>query len=204
MSVPGTPPRPLRADAQRNRRRLLAAAREVLAERGLDASTGRDRARGGVGVGTLYRRFPTKDDLVEAAMRELTEHVIADVRAAGAHPDPWLALAGALDALAAGLHENQAFFDAVRPRLAELDRMAPLRDELREAFRPVFDRAHAARVLRPDVVLTDVPLLVLSAARLVPRVPGADPQLWRRYFGVLLDGLRPGAATPLPLPPPES
>ncbi len=193
----------MRADAERNRRRLLAAARAVLAERGLDASSDEIARAAGVGVGTLYRRFPTKDDLVDAAMGELQEQVLGAVRAAAAHPDAWEALRGALHALAAGLHENQGFFDAVRPRLVELDRMAPRRAELREAFRPVIDRAHAAGVLREDIGLTDIPLLVLSAARLTPKVPGADPRLWERYFGVLLDGLRPAAATPLPLPPPD-
>ena len=202
---PAAPPeKRLRADAERNRLRLLAAAREVLAERGLDSSADEIARAAGVGVGTLYRRFPTKDDLVTAAMEELQERVIAEVQAAGAHPDAWQALRGALHALAAGLHDNQAFFDAAHPRLAELQRMPTLGAALREAFRPVVERAHAAGVLRPDVVTEDIPLLVASAARLRPKRPDVDPAIWERYFAVLLDGLRPAAATPLPLPPPPA
>ncbi len=198
-----TSDRRLRADAERNRARLLAAARAIFAERGLDASTDEVARAAGVGVGTLYRRFPTKDDLIAAAVDELGQRVLAEVRAAAEDPDPWQALRGGLFALAAGLHANQGFFDAARSRLVELDRMAPLREQLRDAFRPVFDRAHAAGVLREDVVVRDVPMLVLAAARLVPKAPGGDPELWQRYFGVLLDGLRPAAATPLPVPPPD-
>jgi AcrR family transcriptional regulator len=195
--------RPLRADAERNRRRVLDAARRVFGERGLDASTDEVARAAGVGVGTIYRRFPTKDELVAAAIEELQERVLAEVRAAAMHDDAWEALRGALFALAAGLHANQAFFDAARPRLVELDRMAPMREQLRDAFSPLIDRAHAAGVLRPDVVVRDIPLLVLAAARLTPKAPGADPDLWQRYFGVLLDGLRPAAATPLPVAAPD-
>ena len=196
------PDRKLRADAERNRLRLLAAARTVLAEHGLEASAEEIARVAGVGVGTLYRRFPTKDDLVAAAMDELQERVVAEVARASEHPDPWEALRGALHALAAALHADQAFFDAVHPRLAELERLPSLGAALRDAFRPVIDRAHTAGVLRADVVCEDVPLLVVGTARLRPKRPDVDPAIWERYFAVLLDGLRPAAATPLPLPPP--
>ncbi len=198
------PERKLRADAERNRLRLLAAARTVLAERGLDASADDIARAAGVGVGTLYRRFPTKDDLVTAAIEELQERVIAEVAAAGEHPDPWEALRGALHALAAGLHADQGFFDAALPRLAELQRIPTIGAALREAFRPLVDRAHAAGVLRADVVVEDVPLLVAGAARVRSKRSDVDPRIWERYFAVLLDGLRPAAATPLPLPPPPA
>lgn len=203
-SVSGAPERRLRADAERNRLRLLAAARAVTAERGLDASADEIAREAGVGVGTLYRRFPTKEDLIAAAIDELSAQVVAHVRAAVAHPDAWEALRGGLHALAADLHANQAFLDAVHPALARPERPRALSAALRDALRPVFARAHAEGVLRADVVVEDVPLLVISAARLVPKRADVDRDIWQRYFGILLDGLRPAAATPLPLAPPPA
>ena len=197
------PPRALRADAERNRVRVLTAAREVLAERGLDAPTEEIARRAGVGVGTLYRRFPTKDLLVQAALAELQGRAVAEIEEAARHPDPWEAVAGALRGLAETLHANRAFVDAIRPRLAELECLPALGDALRAAVRPAFARAHAAGVLRADVVPEDVPGIVVGVASFVPKRRDVDPELWRRYLGVLLDGLRPVAATPLPLPAPS-
>lgn len=195
----------LRADAERNRLRVLAAARCVLAERGLDAMTTDDVARAaGVGVGTVYRRFPTKEALVAAALRELTTELLGEVRAVAGATDPWEAVRASLEALAAGLHANRAVIEAVYERIGEQQPLQPFRMELQRLLRPVFERAHAAGVLRADVAVEDVPLLVVAVARLSPKRPQVDPAIYRRYLAVLLDGLRPDGASPLPLPPPPA
>ncbi len=205
MSSTSSRSRPLRADAERNRAKVLTAARQVLAARGLDACTTDDIARAaGVGVGTVYRRFPTKESLVAAALDELAGEVLSDVCAAARAEDPWQALRDALEALAAGLHANRAFIEAVFEGIVEQQPLEAFRLELRAALRPVVARAHAAGVLRRDIVIEDIPLLVVAAAKLTPKRPGVDPQIWRRYLGVLLDGLRPDGASPLPLGPPPT
>lgn len=195
----------LRADAERNRLRVLAAARCVLAERGLDAATTDDIARAaGVGVGTVYRRFPTKESLLAAALDELAAEVLADVCAAAGAEDPGRALRDSLEALAAGLHANRAFIEAVFEGIAEQQPLEAFRLDLQAAMGPVLARAHSAGVLRRDVVVEDVPLLVVAVAKLTPKRPGVDPEIYRRYLAVLLDGLRPDGASPLPLPPPPA
>ena len=204
MTSSASEPR-LRADAERNRLRVLAAARSILAEHGLEAATTDDIARAaGVGVGTVYRRFPTKESLLAAALDELAAEVLADVCAAAGSDDPWQALRDALEALAAGLHANRAFIEAVYAGISERQPLEAFRLELQTALRPVLERAHAAGVLRRDIVIEDIPLLVVAAAKLTPKHRGVDPLIYRRYLTVLLDGLRPEGASPLPLPPPPA
>jgi AcrR family transcriptional regulator len=189
--------RPLRADAERNRRRILEAAAAVIARDGVDAGVEAIAREAGVGMGTLYRRFACKDDLVRAIVAERAEHALADIAAAASVPDPWEALAGTVRALAGRFAEDQGLLDAVaaaggRPYLLEV------RSRLLDALSPVLEAACAAGVVRDDVSVTDlVPL-----ASLVTRVPAsaraADPGIWERYLGVVLDGLRPPGASPLP------
>src|SRR5919205_689932 len=89
MTTPGSSERPLRSDAERNRRRILEAAAEVFAERGLDASLDDIAAAAGVGVGTVYRRFPDKDVLIDALFEEKINHACRLAREALEHEDPW-------------------------------------------------------------------------------------------------------------------
>src|SRR4051794_15602234 len=104
------PPRALRADAERNRRRILDGARLVFAEHGLGIGVDAVAREAGVGVGTLYRRFPTKEALLRAILEDGTEAVAREVEAAGAADDPWVAFAGAAEALAASIARDRAFF----------------------------------------------------------------------------------------------
>src|SRR4051812_38399232 len=117
--------RPLRADAERNRRRILEAAATVIARDGVEASVEAIAREAGLGMGTLYRRFACKDDLVRAVLAERAEITLAEMAAGGAADDPWDALAGSITALAAGFAGDQGLFDAVaeaggRPQLPEV------------------------------------------------------------------------------------
>jgi len=195
---------PLRADAERNRRRILAAARTLFSERGLDVGVDEIARAAGVGMGTLYRRFPTKDDLVVATVQERLELLITEIERVSGGPDAWESLAAALHALGHRIAEDRGFFDAVHDRLKQGGRMHALRDGVLGALQPLLERAQAEGVVREDVVVRDLTLLVMSVARQPALHAARQPLLWRRYLAIVLDGLRPVAATPLPEPPPDA
>jgi AcrR family transcriptional regulator len=190
--------RPLRADAERNRRRILDAAREVLAAHGSEASVDEIARVAGVGVGTVYRRFPTKEELVSAVLQDRVETLIERIEHASAAGDPWEAFAGAVHAFAERIGSDRALLQTVQ--LAPSD---PLRRRVRDALRPALERAQAAGVVRRDVVVEDIPVLAGVAARLPAWRLERQPQLWERYLDVVLDGLRPASATPLRHEPPR-
>jgi AcrR family transcriptional regulator len=202
VSTPAVDPRPLRADAERNRKRLLDAARRLFAERGFDASVDEISRQAGVGMGTLYRHFPTKRDLALAVAEDRTESVIAGVQRAAKHADPWTALREALLAFVEVKASDHGFFDAVREEIG--GDLRPIRERLYAAYRPVVQQAHAARVLRDDVALEDLIPLVGPVGRLPPAMVEANPEIWRRYFAIIMDGLRPEGATALPYGPPAA
>lgn len=193
-----TTDRPLRADAERNRRKLLAAAHRVFAARGLDAGVDEIAREAGVGMGTLYRRFPTKDVLVEAVIEDRFATMTDELQAAGELDDPWEAFAACAARLACRIAEDRAFFQVVSESVAKLPRARSQRDELLAVLVPIVERAQSAGVLRADIAVEDVPALCAVAARLPQWKLERRPELWKRYLGVVLDGLRPEGATPLP------
>lgn len=200
----------LRKDAARNRERLLQAGREVFAQRGLDATLNDVAHHAGVGVGTAYRRFANKDELIDAIRLHQDDELEEILDDALADPDPWAGLVSYLERSLA-LHARDRGMAQIlagrrtRPELhdASRDRLAPLVNR-------VADRAREAGVLRDDVTGTDLVFLqiaftaVAAVAQAGPAVEGRDDldQLQRRYLAIALDGLRPHreAATPLPVP----
>jgi len=196
-------PTPLRADAERNRQRLLDAAREVFAERGLDVTLDEIARHAGVGTGTAYRRFPNKHALVEALMIERIGELEATARECLADPDPWRGIAGYLEkalqqqSADRGLKEVLFSPGVARERVAEARlRLAPVVTELVE-------RAVAAGAVRGDMAVTDVPLINFMLSTLVDIGRDVEPELYRRYLQIVLDGLRPrpGQASELPVEP---
>ena len=192
------PARPLRADARRNRGLLVAAAREVFAARGLDAPLDEIARRAGVSIGTLYNRFPTRVELVDAA---LADRVLESVRLAEraiADPDPWRGLTTHLTAIAELQAADRGFTDIcvyTLPAGSVTERAKHRGNELTIAL---VERAQRAGVLRPDVDLTDIGLLVWAAVRATEGVRALAPDAWRRHLALVLDGLRADAAHPLP------
>jgi AcrR family transcriptional regulator len=192
--------RPLRADAERNRRRILEAAATVIARDGVEASVEAIAREAGLGMGTLYRRFASKDDLVRAVLAERAETTLGEMAAGGSADDPWDALAGSITALAAGFAGDQGLFDAVaeaggRPQLLEV------RSRFLQAMAPVLAEARAAEVVRDDVTVTDLVTLASIVTRVPPSAREVDARIWQRFLGLALDGLRPGAASVLPRAP---
>src|SRR4051812_49192357 len=198
MSTAPTPDRPLRKDAERNRQRILAAAGELFAEVGLGATLDAVAERAGVGVGTVYRRFPDKEALIDALFEERIEAVVAIAGACSAIEDPWEALVAFFDR-AVSLHgEDRALKELVFSAAHGRDRVARARARIKPQVGALVARAQAAGALRPDFCITDTPVIQLMLTAVIEYAGDEAPDVWRRYLAVIFDGLRADAArTPL-------
>ena len=199
MSTSQTADRPLRKDAERNRQRILAAAGELFAEVGLAASLDAVAERAGVGVGTVYRRFPDKEQLIDALFEERVGELVACAEAALSNPDPWEGFVGFLEyglrlqAQDRGLKEVLLSTDEGRARVARVrERLVPLAGRLVE-------RAQAAGALRPDFSQQDMPVIQLMIGAVIDGARDIEPDLWRRYLAIVLRGLRAEPTRPEPL-----
>ena len=198
MTESKTIERPLRADAERNRLRIIAAARDAFAERGFDASLDEVAARAGVGVGTVYRRFPDKDALIEALFEERISDVAEIGRRALRADDPWegfvsfMTEAMALQARDRGL--KQALLSRGR------DRSQRARDTIAPIVAELLARAQRAGAVRSDLTLVDVPLIQLMVSATAEMTREVAPELYRRMLQIVLDGLSTSRSGPTPLP----
>ncbi len=195
-----TSARPLRRDAERNRQRILTAAGELFAERGLAVTLDDIARHAGVGVGTVYRRYPDKELLIDALFEERLKALCEAAEAALGVEEPWDGLVlffergGELQARDRGLKE------LIADHAHGGECLIRARDRLRVLVTELFDRAKAAGVVRPDAEALDTPMIFMMLGPLMERAHDVDPDLWRRYLGLILDGLRPEPATPLPRP----
>jgi AcrR family transcriptional regulator len=197
MAAVSAPSRPRRADAERNRSRILAAASELFAQRGLDASMPELAERAGVGVGTLYRAFPDKDHLLGAVMAERLRWLAGEIEVAIEAADPWAAFTDVIWK-GATLHvKDRAFHQCMRAAL-ELPEVREARGHTLDAFQRLIDRAQAAGAMRADVVAEDIPMLMAGVG--LSRAAGPGVQ-WERHLAVVIDGLRAEGAHPLPSKP---
>lgn len=183
--------KPLRQDAERNRQRILTAATELFAERGLDVTLNDIAHHAGVGVGTVYRRYPDKANLVEELFETKMAHVVSLLRDALEDPDPWHGLVQFLESSL----EFQASDRALRQILTGSDqgveRVSRIRRQMFPLGRQLVARAVEAGRLRADFQPTDLPLLLLMITSVIDVSRQAQPELWRRYLGIVLDGLKP-------------
>jgi AcrR family transcriptional regulator len=195
-----TSTRPLRADAARNRRLLLAAAADEFAERGLEASVADIARRAGVGKGTVFRHFATKDDLLAAIVIDRIDALNAVGERLLAAADPGTAL---LEFLTAAAHQRQQRDLSFLQEAGELNaEVAKVRAQMFHTVHQLVDRARAHGAVRDDVTGADVILLMCAPNYVTSYVPDAPPDLWQRYLAIIFDGLRPSGAHPLPHPPP--
>ena len=187
ISLPTLADRPKRADARRNYDKLVAAAREVFTEQASDATLEEISRRAGVGIGTLYRHFPAREDLVEAAYLDGVEQICAAVSRHDGK-DPW-------DALRSWLLEMVGFAATKRvladEMFAYLDRDAPVfkscSGAIYDAAEPLLKRAQEAGEVRDDVDICDVTKMVSGIAG----IRTAEPGQVERLVAIALDGLRP-------------
>jgi AcrR family transcriptional regulator len=192
--------RPLRADAARNRARLLVAAKEVFAERGLDATMDEVARRAGVGVGTAYRRFRNRDDLIAALFDERLEEFMAILDQALADPDPWRGLTDFLERSMEMQAEDRGFKELLLQSAEGRERMHRFHEHIRPLVAELVRRAQHAGALREDVVAHDVMLVSLMTGAVADYSIGVEPQLWRRSLALQIDGLRARRDEPTRLP----
>lgn len=195
--------RPLRVDAERNLRRVIDVAREAFAEQGLGVSVDEIARRAGIGKATVFRRFPTKERLIVAVVRDRLEEAVAlatallDADDAGAALLEFMRLGARMQA------QDRGFFEAVaQTALAE--------EQLRSAKQPLIDvtaallrRAQQQGTVRLDVTADDVLMLECACVQAGAPFHEAAPELWRRYVDIAFDGLRAEGASPLSHPAPE-
>jgi AcrR family transcriptional regulator len=194
------PTRPLRADAARNRGLLLAAAADELAEHGLDASVADIARRAGVGKGTVFRHFATKDDLIAAIVLDRIGALNAVGEKLLEAADPGAAL---LEFLTAAADQRQQRDLSFLQEAGELDpEVTRVRAHMFQTVHTLVERAREQGAVRADITGTDVILLMCAPNYVTSYLPDAAPDLWRRYLAIIFDGLRPEGAHPLPHPPP--
>ena len=198
---PLQPSRPLREDARRNRDRLLAAARELFAARGVEVAMADIARHAGVSNGTLYNRFPTREDLIEAVFIDRLETMVALAGRALADDDPWRGLAGYLTAVCELQAADRGFNEVAARGLPPSPAAQRLQEEGQAAIARLLDRAKEAGELRADLALEDLAFVIWGISRTVEMTAGFAPRLWRRHLALLLDGFRAEGAHPLPEPP---
>jgi AcrR family transcriptional regulator len=191
QSAPGQPGlgRPLRADARRNRDKVLRAARDAFARSGYDVPLDEIAALAGVGPGTVYRHFPSKEALFEAVTAARMRDLADDARARADDPDPGGAFFGFLSRMRDEAAAKRDTPDAIAVQ-------GPLRDAVFAAMQTLLHRAQEAGAVRPDVTMPDLIVLLKGLLRsLQDTPPGGDGEAQRqRLFRVIADGLRhPGA-----------
>jgi AcrR family transcriptional regulator len=192
----------LRKDAARNRERLIAAGRDLFAQRGLDATLNDVAHHAGVGVGTAYRRFTNKEELIEAIWRQQVDELEAILHEALATPDPWDGLVLYLEHSLAVQARDRGMAQLLSGRRIRQERHDWQRDRLAPLVNQVADRAREAGVLRGDVTGTDLIFLQIALTAISGTVQdGAVPdgrsdagELYRRYLWIVLDGLRASAS----------
>jgi AcrR family transcriptional regulator len=200
---PSEADRPLRRDAERNRQRILHAAHEVFADRGLDVSLDEIAHHADLGVGTVYRRFPTKEALVDAVFEDRLEQIVAIGREAMADPDGWRGLITFLERSNALQANDRGLREVILSTRYGQRRVARVRESLQPIVTELVVKAQADGRLRADIAPTDVPLIAIMVGSVVDYARQVQPEVWRRYLTVLIDGLRAerGDSTPLPAAP---
>jgi AcrR family transcriptional regulator len=190
--------RPLRADAERNRRRLLDAAEDVFCERGLEVGVGEIAARAGVGRGTLFRNFPSKEHLIAAIVVERMSDAVTRGRELLDAPDPGEALFGFIDEIVGRQQLDRALLDAVADTFLANDDIRAAHAEVVGVLDQLLVAAQAAGAVRQDVGALDVLMLVKGVCQAASAFHQIDPELGARHLDLVRSALSaPAEAQPL-------
>lgn len=191
------PPR-LRADAQANRERIVAAARAAFSELGLDVGIDEIARRAGVGVGTIYRRFPTKEALAEAILEERLTAIEGLVDAALADPDPGAGLVAMLAGIIRVQAADRSGASAIAARTRTGAGLSPQEARLRRRLTRMLARAQEAGAARADVTVGDLLAVIWGIGRVVTATRDAAPEYPARYLSLVLRALAPDPIDALP------
>jgi len=183
-----------RRDAERNRQKLLDAGREVFAE-DPEAPLDEIARRAGVGIGTLYRHFPTRDALVEVIYAEHIDEVLAAAEKAADAESPWDGLVAFLEQVLE-LQARNLPLRGVFLRHSTDAALAERRRRIQPALARLVARGREEGEVRDDFTVGDLSLALWSFAPIFEATSGVAPEVWRRHLRILLDGMRPVAATP--------
>jgi AcrR family transcriptional regulator len=194
----------LRSDAARNRARIVAAAQTVFADRGVNAPLEDVARSAGVGIATVYRRFPTRPDLVAAAFEEKMRSYAEAIESALAAPDPWEGFAGYVFSVCEMQAQDAGFADALSLTFPAAEVFEQQRRRAQEKFAELVRRAQADGTLRADFVPADMMVVLVANAGLVMATRDGAPDAWRRFAAYQLDAFRSPGRSELPDPPTEA
>jgi AcrR family transcriptional regulator len=195
MTRPG-----LRVDAERNRQRIVAAARDAFAECGLEVPMDEVARRAGVGVGTLYRRYPTRADLIAAAFEQKMIAYAQAARDALAQPDPWQGFCDYVGRVCAMQADDRGFTTVLTLSFPTAKRFEAERDRSFADFMTLVDRAKVAGRLRADFVAEDMIMFLMANAGVLTATADAAPETSHRLVAYFLQACAAKAAEPLPAP----
>jgi AcrR family transcriptional regulator len=196
-------PRRLRADAERNRRRLIEVATAMFCDRGLDVGVGDIAQQAGVGRGTLFRNFPTKDHLIAAVVVDRMNDSIARGRAALEAADPGQGLFELIDQSIGRVATDRALFDAIGDEWLTNDEIRGAHTELMEVLDALVTRAQANGALRTDIGAVDVLMMIKGVCEAMRSFQHLDPDVGMRQLDLLWSAIAaPGAQRPLRGHPP--
>jgi AcrR family transcriptional regulator len=193
--------RPLRRDAQESRDKLIAAAQAEFATRGVDASLEKVARDAGVSIGTLYRHFPTRMDLLMAALRPRLQKFVEGAEEAMKMGDPWAAFVAYLENLFAVQAGDRGFNDFLSRRFPGNAETEHIHDVMCQQIDDVLVRAQDAGKARADITRADIVNLIWSNGRIIDATSAKAPTAWRRQLYLMLDGYRAERAHSIPEPP---
>lgn len=192
---------PRRRDAQERRAKLIAAAQREFAARGVDASLEKIARDAGVAIGTLYRHFPTRLDLLLAAFEPRLQEFLDGADKALEMDDPWEAFVCYLENLFRVQAGDRGFNDFLSRRFPGSAETERIHDQMCRQIEDVLTRAQEAGKARPDITQADIVNLIWSNGRIIDATSAAAPNAWRRYLYLMLDAYRAERAHRLPGPP---
>lgn len=193
--------RPLRRDAQERRGKLIAAARAEFASRGVDASLEKIARDAGVSIGTLYRHFPTRLDLLMAAFEPRLEEFLEGADKAVAIKDPWEAFVAYLENLFRVQAGDRGFNDFLSRRFTNNAETERIHDQMCQQIADVLVRAQESGDVRSDITKADIVNLIWSNGRMIDATSVTAPNAWRRQLHLMLDAYRAKRAHAIAEPP---